>query len=360
MELPVILAIVVSTAILALVVYLLIRLRPEPPGSGDASDEARLGRRRVIRDSLGALIVSGGLVVVAVAMLDPQLFSLAGSGSPAGGVLAIADSSFVPLAAPTPSPTVEELSPTPSDTPSPSDGLSPSPSAAPGPSVPAATPVPPGPTPAPTPVPTPRPTPAPTPRPTPRPTPVPTPTPTPGPATIGLGGDGTDLTSGGAAETLSATVRDSLGRPVGGQLVVFSQASGSGSVSGLGSSTTDASGVATAQITGVLAGSVTVGAQSGDLGATLTVNVVPGALDHLALTPGSTAIHTGATQVYATLAYDAAGNLIGDVSASATLTIAPNGTCDATGCTAFERGPHTVTATYSGLAATAILNVRRH
>ena len=189
---------------------------------------------------------------------------------------------------------------------------------------------------------------------------MPTPTPTPGPATIGLGGDGTDLTSGGAAETLSATVRDSLGRPVGGQLVVFSQASGSGSVSGLGSSTTDASGVATAQITGVLAGSVTVGAQSGDLGATLTVNVVPGALDHLALTPGSTAIHTGATQVYATLAYDAAGNLIGDVSASATLTIAPNGTCDATGCTAFERGPHTVTATYSGLAATAILNVRRH
>ena len=103
-----------------------------------------------------------------------------------------------------------------------------------------------------------------------------------------------------------------------------------------------------------------IAAHAGALDATLSFSVIPGALDHLALTPGSTSIRAGRWQAYTTIAVDAAGNLIGNVSSSAVLAISPDGTCNTVMCAAIERGPHTVTSTYSGLTATAMLDVRRH
>jgi len=142
---------------------------PRPAASGNGRRARGSQRPRFIRDSLGALLVTGGIVIVAVAILHPQLSIFQGGVSPATATApAIGDVTFVPLPTPTPlltpSPTVFVTpSPSPSDSPSPS----PSPTLAP--------------TPVPTPVPTPRPTPVPTPVPTatPKPTPRPTPTPTP-------------------------------------------------------------------------------------------------------------------------------------------------------------------------------------
>ena len=339
---------------------------PTSSSAGSPVGSWRFGRERVILDSLGALVLCGALVVAAVAVIHPPLWFFADSASPGTAGAAIADGSFVPVVESSPSLVAEVLSPSPSDASNPSDSpsLSPSPATDPPVQTPAPTPTPPpGPipvvTPVPTPGPTPRPTPVSTPGPTPRPTPGPTPTPA-GPATVSIIGSTIDLASGSSARRLTATVRDALGQPVPGQEVAFSQASGTGSLTGLGSSTTDGSGIAVDDVTGDLAGAVTVDAHAGDLDATLSFKVVPGALDHLALTPGSTSIRADRWQAYTTIAVDAAGNLIGDVSSSAVLAISPDGTCGAGMCTASERGPHTVTSTYSGLSAMAMLNVRRH
>jgi outer membrane biosynthesis protein TonB len=143
--------------------------KPVTAAAGRGGRKSGNQRPRFIRDSLGALLVTGGIVVVAVALLRPQLSILTGGVSPATATApALAAVTFVPVATPTPSP-----SPTPFPTPSPTP--SPSPSASPSPT-PSATPVP---TPVPTPPPAPRSTPVPTPVPTPKATPKPTATPTP-------------------------------------------------------------------------------------------------------------------------------------------------------------------------------------
>jgi hypothetical protein len=72
------------------------------------------------------------------------------------------------------------------------------------------------------------------------------------------------------------------------------------------------------------------------------------------------AIRAGRWQPYTTIAVDAAGNLIGDVSSSAVLAISPDGTCNTGLCAALVRGPRTVVSTYGGLTATAMLDVRHH
>ena len=85
-------------------------------------------------------------------------------------------------------------------------------------------------------------------------------------------------------------------------------------MTGLGSATTDGSGVATAAVTGAEAGSVTVDAGVGSLDDTMSFTVVPGALDHIIFSPGSASISPAELQGYTTMAFDAAGNTIGDVS----------------------------------------------
>lgn len=180
------------------------------------------------------------------------------------------------------------------------------------------------------------------------------------PATLTLAGSTEALASGGSARTLTATVRDGLGNPVAGQAVSFSTVAGPGTVTGLGGAISDASGIAATDVIGDLAGAITIEARAGSANAALAFSVVAGALDHIALSPTSITIGPGEAQIYVTLAYDAAGNLIGDVSMSAVLEINPNGTCETATCSAAKHGSYTVTSTYSGLVATAILRVHRH
>ena len=113
---------------------------------------------------------------------------------------------------------------------------------------------------------------------------------------------------------------------------------GPGTVTGLGQASTNGSGVATAEVVGKLAGLVTIEARTATVSGKLTLTVVAGALDHITLTPSSASVSPGQAQAFVTRAYDAAGNLIGDVSATAILQISPDGICGTGSCTAFQRG----------------------
>ena len=88
-----------------------------------------------------------------------------------------------------------------------------------------------------------------------------------------------------------------------------------------------------------------------------TVAVGPGAPATIGLTPATATVAAGTAQGYVVTAYDGNGNATGDVTASSTLTIAPDGSCTSSTCMATTAGTHTVTATRSGLSTTATLQV---
>ncbi len=113
---------------------------------------------------------------------------------------------------------------------------------------------------------------------------------------IDLTGSTADLASGGAARMLTATIRDAAGNTVttGASSILdiaFSDTAGAGTLSGLGTATAVA-GVATVNVTGVLAGATTTTADetpsSGITAGTLGFTVVHGAATQIDLT-GSTA-----------------------------------------------------------------------
>ncbi len=86
-----------------------------------------------------------------------------------------------------------------------------------------------------------------------------------------------------------------------------------------------------------------------DAGATTTSPVwrftTLGAIDHLVLSPATATIAAGGSQAYTAEGFDAANNSLGDVTATTTFTITPNGSCTAASCTATTVGAHTVTGT---------------
>jgi hypothetical protein len=88
-----------------------------------------------------------------------------------------------------------------------------------------------------------------------------------------------------------------------------------------------------------------------------TVMVSLSALDHLALTPASASIAAGGSQSYTATGFDQYNNNLGDVTASTTFSIAPNGSCTGASCTATVAGPHTVTGSNGGKTSTASLTV---
>ena len=88
--------------------------------------------------------------------------------------------------------------------------------------------------------------------------------------------------------------------------------------------------------------------------ATLTVTSVP--LDHLALSPASSSITSGAAQTYTVEGFDASNDDLGSLT-DATLLISPDGSCTAYTCTATTAGTHTVTATDGTAQGTATLTV---
>jgi parallel beta-helix repeat protein len=90
---------------------------------------------------------------------------------------------------------------------------------------------------------------------------------------------------------------------------------------------------------------------------TASLTVTPGAFDHLTLAPASATIASGGSQVYTAQARDQYDNQLGDVTATTTFSIAPNGSCSGASCTATVTGAHTVTGTNAGKTGTASLQV---
>src|SRR5439155_1095839 len=101
--------------------------------------------------------------------------------------------------------------------------------------------------------------------------------------------------------------------------VTFAKTSGTGSVSGLGTATTSG-GVAYENVTGTLAGSITISASATSLNSgSTTFSVVPGAADRLAFTSANAPLLPGTTRMLTVQLRDAAGNLVtGDDSTSVT------------------------------------------
>jgi parallel beta-helix repeat protein len=112
-----------------------------------------------------------------------------------------------------------------------------------------------------------------------------------------------------------------------------------------------------ATCTASVAGAHTVTGNDGGKTATASLTVTAGALDHLVLSPASASISSGGSQAYMAEGFDASNNSLGDVTATTTFSIAPDGSCTAATCTASVAGAHTVTGTKGGKTGTATLAV---
>ncbi|MFL5928033.1 MAG: nitrous oxide reductase family maturation protein NosD, partial [Gaiellaceae bacterium] len=88
-----------------------------------------------------------------------------------------------------------------------------------------------------------------------------------------------------------------------------------------------------------------------------TLSVTAGPLDHLALTPAAAPVAAGAAQAYTVQGRDAYDNSLGDRTAATTFTIAPDGSCAGSSCTATLAGSHTVTGSSGSATGTASLQV---
>jgi hypothetical protein len=73
--------------------------------------------------------------------------------------------------------------------------------------------------------------------------------------------------------------------------------------------------------------------------------------------PASARVESGGSQAFTATGYDSSNNAVGDVTASTTFSISPDGSCAANVCTAVTGGAHTVSGTSAGKAATAALSV---
>lgn len=85
--------------------------------------------------------------------------------------------------------------------------------------------------------------------------------------------------------------------------------------------------------------------------------IEPGPLATLVISPSSSTITAGASQAYQVSGSDAYGNSLGDVTASTTFTVAPDGGCTAATCMATAAGAHLVTAVNGPVSTTAALTV---
>jgi parallel beta-helix repeat protein len=109
--------------------------------------------------------------------------------------------------------------------------------------------------------------------------------------------------------------------------------------------------------TATAAGAHTVTGNDGGKTSTASLSVTAGALDHLALSPATATIPSGGSQAYTADGRDQFDNPLGDVTASTTFSIAPNGSCTGATCSASQSGAHTVTGTSAGKTGTASLQV---
>jgi hypothetical protein len=167
-------------------------------------------------------------------------------------------------------------------------------------------------------------------------------------------------TAAGASVTLSATVS-----PVPSSGSVAFSLNGNAISSCAAQSVDPATGSATCSTTApTLVGQYAVGAAFRDnsgantsSGAQSTLDVVPGALSSITLSPSTTTITLGGSQTYSVTGYDTYGNSLGDVSRATSLAISPNGSCTGTTCTASTAGTHTVSASDGSVTTQAVLDV---
>ncbi|HEX7134090.1 MAG TPA: Ig-like domain repeat protein, partial [Iamia sp.] len=106
-------------------------------------------------------------------------------------------------------------------------------------------------------------------------------------------------------------------------------------------------------VTGVHSVATTTDTASG----TATLQVGPGAVDHLVLSPAGATMTAGGSQDYRATAVDRFGNDLGDVTGSTTFSVGPEGSCTGATCTASAVGDHTVTGTSGSATGTATLAV---
>lgn len=132
-----------------------------------------------------------------------------------------------------------------------------------------------------------------------------------------LAGSTADLAAE-SSRTLTAEIDDAFGNTIDStDSVTFAQTAGTGTVSGLGS-VSASGGVATKQVTGVQAGTITIQASSsGIAAATISFQVIPGAADHLMLTGSTANLAAGSTRTLTAEIEDAFGNTV-DSTASVT------------------------------------------
>lgn len=112
-----------------------------------------------------------------------------------------------------------------------------------------------------------------------------------------------------------------------------------------------------ATCTSTVAGNHTVTATHAGKTATATLTVTPGPIFTLAISPPSSSVAAGQSQVYTTTGADQYGNSTGDATALSTFTIAPSGTCTANSCKDTVSGVHTVTAQAGAATVDAALTV---
>jgi hypothetical protein len=112
-----------------------------------------------------------------------------------------------------------------------------------------------------------------------------------------------------------------------------------------------------ASCSATVAGAHTVTGTNGPASDTSSLQVDPGALDHIVVSPASATITAGGSETYTAEAFDAFDNSLGDVTGSTAFSISPNGTCTGNVCSATTAGAHTVTGTHSGKADAASLQV---
>jgi hypothetical protein len=91
---------------------------------------------------------------------------------------------------------------------------------------------------------------------------------------------------------------------------------------------------------------------------TVHLQVLPAALEQLALDPAVGSIGAGAAQIYTVRGFDRLGNELGDFTAKTAFSIQPNGSCAGPSCTASKAGEHTVTGTVPGTNASAEASLR--
>jgi hypothetical protein len=106
-----------------------------------------------------------------------------------------------------------------------------------------------------------------------------------------------------------------------------------------------------------VSGDHTVTGTKGLMTDTATLHVNVGALASIVISPDSASITAGGSQAYTAQGFDALSNSLGNITATTTFSIAPDGSCTLASCTVNLPGDHTVTGAKGGHQDTATLHV---